>query len=96
MKINIQTTKKPTKKGDAPRPRKNALQGPKEKACFYIGDSLADLELLNDKLAAAKAKPVTQSFVFREGAKAFIKELISKTDSSVKGRLHAKIRKGVL
>ena len=47
-----------------------------DKVCFYISDSLEKLPDLNKKLLATKAKPLTRSFVFREGAKQLIARMM--------------------
>lgn len=63
-----------------------------KKVCFNLGDSLKGLPKLNALLKKAKAPKVTQSYVFREGAKRIIAELIVKAEKALQGSLHAKRR----
>ena len=63
-----------------------------QKVCLNIGDALKGFDPLNKKLAKAKLKKVSKSYVFREGAKRIIAELTTKVDKALAGKLHAKQR----
>ena len=91
MKLKINTTTA-TKTEPPKKERKNALKGEGTKVCFYTGDSLDKLDKLNALLKKAGSTRVTQSFIFREGAKELIETLLVKARKASEGTLHAKKR----
>lgn len=73
--------------------RKQTEEPVREKICFWAGDSLKRLPKLNRLAKEAGQKRITQSYVFREGAKHVIDDLIRKFTKALKGEFHAKRRK---